>query len=57
VVDGKGWEERPQALADVIVATQGRTFSLSTLPSLLEVPEIRAWRGKAPASPEAPIDL
>lgn len=56
VVDGKGWEERPQALADVIVATQGRTFSLLTLPSLLEVPEIRAWRGKAPSPPEASID-
>jgi hypothetical protein len=47
VVDGKGWAERPNALADVIIATQGRTFSLSTLPSLLDVPEIRIWRGRA----------
>lgn len=47
VVDGKGWAERPSALADVIIATQGRTFSLSTLPSLLDVPEIRIWRGQA----------
>lgn len=47
VVDGKGWEERPQALADVIVATQGRTFSLSTLAGLVAVPEIAAWRGRS----------
>lgn len=45
VVDGKGWDERPQALADVVVATQGRTFSLATLPGLIDVPEIAAWRG------------
>jgi hypothetical protein len=46
-VDGKGWSERPTALADVVVATNGRTFSLATLPHLLEVPEIAAWRGQA----------
>jgi len=47
VVDGKGWGERPSALADVVVATNGRTFSLSTLPNLLELPEISVWRGRA----------
>lgn len=45
VVDGKGWSERPSALADVVIATNGRTFSLSTLPNLLEVPEVAVWRG------------
>jgi hypothetical protein len=49
VVDGKGWSERPGALANVVIATNGRTFSLSTLPALLEVPEVRAWRGGAPS--------
>ena len=48
-VDGKGWSERPTALADVVIATNGRTFSLATLPHLLEVPEIAAWRGRAPS--------
>ena len=46
VVDGKGWSERPQALADVVIATQGRTFSLSTLPSLIAVPEVETWRNR-----------
>jgi hypothetical protein len=32
----------------VVIATKGRTFSLATLPFLLEVPEIKAWRGTAP---------
>lgn len=41
-VDGKGWRERPNALVDVIVATQGRTYTLSTLPLLLAVPEVAA---------------
>lgn len=36
VVDGKGWSERPTALADVIIATGGRTYTLSTLPQILE---------------------
>ena len=40
VVDGKGWSERPSALTDVIVATEGRTYSLNTLHQLLEIPEV-----------------
>lgn len=45
VVDGRGWSERPHALADVVLATGGRTFSLSTLAGLVEVPEIATWKG------------
>ena len=44
VVDGKGWSERPTALADVIIATGGRTYTLSTLPQILELPQIAALR-------------
>ena len=40
VVDGKGWSERPNALVDVVIATDGRTYSLSTLDHLLDIPEI-----------------
>lgn len=40
VVDGKGWSERPNALVDIVIATEGRTYSLSTLPHLLDIPEI-----------------
>ena len=42
VVDGKGWTERTTALLEVIVATQGRTYTLSTLSQLLHLPEIKA---------------
>jgi hypothetical protein len=42
VIDGKGWRERPNALADVIIATSGRTYTLSTLELLLTLPEIQA---------------
>ena len=42
IVDGKGWTERASALLDVIVATQGRTYTLSTLSHILQLPEIRA---------------
>ncbi len=42
VVDGKGWTERTAALLEVIIATQGRTYTLSTLSQLLELPEIQA---------------
>ena len=45
VVDGKGWRERLSALADVVIATEGRTYSLATLRQLLELPEIDALRG------------
>ena len=41
VVDGKGWTERTAALLEVIVATQGRTYTLSTLEHLLELHDIR----------------
>lgn len=44
VVDGKGWAERPSALTDVIIATQGRTYSLSTLDHLLELPEMKTLK-------------
>ena len=47
VVDGKGSRERVAALAAVVMATQGRTYSLSTLENILAVPEVAAWRGKA----------
>lgn len=40
VVDGRGWSERPTALVDVVMATDGRTYSLSTLRHLLDIPEI-----------------
>ncbi len=40
VVDGKGWSERPKALLDVVIATDGRTYSLTTLAHLLDIPEI-----------------
>ena len=42
VVDGKGWSERPHALVDVVIATEGRTHSLDT--HLLEIPEIIGLR-------------
>jgi hypothetical protein len=44
VVDGKGWSERPNALVDVVIATSGRTYTLETLPQLLQVPQIAALR-------------
>ena len=40
VVDGRGWSERPEALLNVVIATDGRTYSLSTLDQLLDIPEI-----------------
>lgn len=48
VVDGKGWAERPAALLDVVLATDGRTYSLATLNHLLSVPEIAGLRGTVP---------
>lgn len=44
VIDGKGWSERPTALVDVIIATGGRTYTLSTLTQILELPQIHALR-------------
>ncbi len=31
LIDGKGWTERPNALCDVVLATQGRTYTLATI--------------------------
>ena len=42
LVDGKGWTERTTALLEVIVTTQGRTYTLSTLDQILQLPEIVA---------------
>ncbi|WP_420622774.1 hypothetical protein [Candidatus Poriferisodalis sp.] len=48
LIDGKGWTERPNALCDVVLATQGRTYTLATIEHILELPEIRALtRGRA----------
>ncbi len=44
VIDGKGWRERPRALVDVVTVTEGRVYTLNTLPLLLQVPEIAALR-------------
>ncbi len=44
VVDGRGWSERLSALADVVIATEGRTYSLATLEHLIDIPEIAALR-------------
>ncbi|MGL5857160.1 MAG: hypothetical protein ACRC35_01895 [Angustibacter sp.] len=40
--------ESPSALLDVVLATDGRTYSLSTLGHLVAVPEIAALRGTRP---------
>lgn len=42
LVDGKGWTERTTALLEVIVTTQGRTYTLSTLDQILHLPEIQS---------------
>ncbi len=47
VIDGRGWSERANALADVVIATQGRTYSLATLHQLLDIPDIDSLRGTA----------
>ena len=39
--------ERANALADVVIATQGRTYSLATLQHLLDIPDIDSLRGTA----------
>lgn len=44
--DGKGWSERPKALLDIVIATDGRTYSLSTLAHLLQIPEIAEQHAK-----------
>jgi hypothetical protein len=47
VVDGRGWSDRANALADVAIATHGRTYSLATLQHLLDIPDIDSLRGTA----------
>ncbi len=42
VIDGRGWSERVTALVDVVLATQGRTYTLATLEQLLALPEVAA---------------
>ena len=42
VIDGKGWSERPRAVLDIAIATDGRTYSLTTLTHLLDIPEVTA---------------
>lgn len=50
---GKGWSERPTALLDVVLATDGRTYSLATLNHLMSVPEIAILRGTlSPTQPD-----
>lgn len=49
VLDGKGWSERPNALADVVIATGGRTYTLQTLEHLIAPPEVAAHVGTADA--------
>ena len=46
LIDGKGWGERPSALLDVVIATEGRTYTLSTLTQILGVSEIASMRGR-----------
>lgn len=47
VIDGRGWSERTNALADVVIATEGRTYSLATLDHLLHIPEVASLQDKA----------
>ena len=51
LIDGKGWIERTAALLDVIIATEGRTYTLTTLDHILELPEIRTILHKHDANP------
>jgi hypothetical protein len=45
LIDGKGWSERAAALVDVVIATEGRTYTLSTLNHILDIAEIAGLRG------------
>ena len=44
LIDGKGWAGRTTALARIIVATEGRTYTLDTMEELLDLPEIAPLR-------------
>jgi hypothetical protein len=57
LVDGKGWSERPSALVDVVIATEGRTYTLSTLTRVLGVAEIAGLRGTRAVSERVPDEL
>jgi hypothetical protein len=50
LIDGRGWMERPDALIKVIIATDGRTYTLETMRQLLAVSEIAGLRGTVPPS-------
>ena len=39
VADGKGWTESTAAPRDVIIATRGRIYTLTTLNHILQLPE------------------
>ena len=56
VVDGKGWTERAAALLEVIVVTQGRAYTLTTLHHLLRLPEIQALAGGATSNRGSSIE-
>ena len=51
LIDGKGWIERTAALLDVIIATEGRTYTLATLDHILELPEIQSLLRRQGHSP------
>jgi hypothetical protein len=57
LIDGKGWRERPGALVDVILATDGRTYTLSTMSYLLKIPDIAGLRGTRTYAEEDLEDL
>ena len=40
VIDGEGRSERPTALLDVVITTDGRTYSLTTPEHLVDMPEM-----------------
>ena len=51
LIDGKGWIERTAALLDVIIATEGRTYTLATLDHILKLPEIQSLLSRHDHSP------
>ena len=44
LLEGQGWLDRSTALARVIVATEGRTYTLTTMHYLLDLPELAGLR-------------
>ena len=51
LIDGKGWIERTAALLDVIIATEGRTYTLATIDHILKLPEIQSLLSRHDHSP------